>query len=403
MSALKIQLREVLQSLSSEANKIRDPEIKQRYYFLKRVSESQKSVKQTCETLGKSRDYFYDLIERFLKIKTMDCLKSRSRKPINSPKKTARRVERRVRKLRLEDPSHGPERISFYLKRKFNMICPPSTVAAILVRLGMVSRERQKKLTKKHLKRYRRPLPGYLQMDVKYVPYKINGKQYYQFNVVDHCTTWRLTRVFERIDHMSTKLFLAELDYECPFPIFEIQTDNGGEFTDKYRNGNVEPTGNHPMDIWAMVRDIKHRLIPLGQKELNGKVENTHKQDDREFYAKYKFESLQDLQKGINHHCWHWNNLRHTKALGWKTPMEALEAAIVRTLAWMHLLREQAPVARPVESPKKIEKPRKLTQVDRYLQYLDWEERKGYRAILPLSVMSQNFSFITCDQGSESQ
>ncbi len=391
MSALKTQLKEVLQKLSSEANKIRDPEIKQRYYFLKKIAESQKSIKQTCESLGKSRDYFYDLVDRFLDLKTIDCLKPLSRRPIKSPNKTPARVEKRVKKLRLENPSHGPERISFYLKRKFNMVCPPSTVAAILVRLGLVTQENKKKLTKKHLKRYRRPLPGYLQMDVKYVPYKLDGKQYYQFNVVDHCTTWRLTRIYERIDHDTTKEFLAELDNECPFPIFEVQTDNGGEFTDKYRNGNLEPTGNHPMDIWSMVRDIRHRLIPLGQKELNGKVENTHKQDDREFYAKYDFANLKDLQKGIRHHCWNWNHLRHTKALGWKTPMEALEASYVRAAAWMLMLRAEHPT-NPPESPKVNIRPRKLGPVERYLQYLDWEEKKGFRAILPLSAMSQNFS-----------
>ncbi len=387
MSALKIQLRELLQNLCSEANKIRDPEIKQRYYFLKKISESQKPVKQTCESLGKSRDYFYDLVGRFLRLKTIESLKPSSRRPLQSPRRTPRRIERRIRKLRLENPSHGPERISFYLKKKFNMACPPSTVAAILLRIGLISRSLQKKLTKKHLKRYRRPLPGYLQMDVKYVPYKMDGKQYYQFNVVDHCTTWRLTRIYEGLDHETTRTFLNELDNACPFPIFEIQTDNGGEFTDKYRHGNLEPTGNHPMDIWSMVRDIRHRLIPIGQKELNGKVENTHKQDDREFYAKYSFIDLEDLQKGLKHHCWQWNNMRHTKALGWLTPMEALDAAYVRILAWTLFVKGSQP-----KSPKLFVRPRKQSPTKRYLQYLDWEEKKGYRAFFPLSAMSQNFS-----------
>lgn len=36
MSALKIQRRELLQQLSREANRIQDPTIKKRYYFLKK-------------------------------------------------------------------------------------------------------------------------------------------------------------------------------------------------------------------------------------------------------------------------------------------------------------------------------------------------------------------------------
>jgi hypothetical protein len=197
VSALKIQLKELLQKLSHEANKNQDPEIKKRYYFLKRVAESQKSIRRACESLGKSRDYFYDLVKKFFSGRTIESLKPDSRRPHHSHNQTPKRVERRIRKLRLEEPSHGPERISFYLKKKFNMICPPSTVAAILVRMGLISSEYRERLTKKHIKRYRRPLPGYMQMDVKYVPYKMNGRQYYEFNVVDHCTTWRLSRIYE--------------------------------------------------------------------------------------------------------------------------------------------------------------------------------------------------------------
>ena len=113
-----------------------------------------------------------------------------------------------------------------------------------------------------------------MQMDVKYVPYRINGAQYYEFNIVDHCTTWRLIRLYKNIKHESLKLFLEELERECPFTIFEIQTDNGNEFTDKYRNGRLEPSGSHVLDRWCRVKEIVHRLIPIGQKELNGKVEN---------------------------------------------------------------------------------------------------------------------------------
>ena len=81
MSSLIAQLREVLQGLSEEANKIRDPEIKRRYYFLKRICQSQKCVKRSCENLGKSRDYFYDLACRLIESRSLEGLRLRSRKP----------------------------------------------------------------------------------------------------------------------------------------------------------------------------------------------------------------------------------------------------------------------------------------------------------------------------------
>ena len=45
----------------------------------------------------------------------------------------------------------------------------------------------------------------------------------------------------------SLVAFLAELERECPFVIIQIQTDNGVEFTDKYRvNSDGKPTGMAP-------------------------------------------------------------------------------------------------------------------------------------------------------------
>jgi hypothetical protein len=151
-------------------------------------------------------------------------------------------------------------------------------------------------------------------------------KQYYEFNAVDHCTTWRLIRAFRNINHYNIKIFLKELEESCPFPIFEMQTDNGVEFTDKYRGGNLEPSGQHPVDQWCARHTIVHRLIPIGQKELNGKVENTHKQDDREFYAGVPDTSFEKLESRMKSYNYRWNNLRFTKSLGWRTPEQCIAA-----------------------------------------------------------------------------
>jgi hypothetical protein len=275
MSALKLQLRLILPQLSKEANANQDKEIRRHLYLIKAVCSSPKSVKRVCESRGVSTDQFYLWGGRLLRSKKLKSLRSKSRKPKRSPKQTAKRIERKILQLRRDEPSYGPERISFYLQRFFKIICPPTTVYNVLKRLKLISKAYSQKLTKKHHKRYRRPLPGYLQMDVKYVPYRINGQQYYEFNVVDHCTTWRLIRAYKNITHENMVLFLNELDFCCPFPISEIQTDNGNEFTDKYRGGRLSPSGLHTLDLWCKARGIVHRLIPIGQKELNGKVENT--------------------------------------------------------------------------------------------------------------------------------
>jgi transposase InsO family protein len=410
MSALKDQLRLILPELSKESNANQQPEIKRHLYLIKAVCASTKSVKQVCESRGVSTDQFYHWGTLLKKFKNLECLKSKSKKPTRSPNQTSKHIERKILVLRKAEPSHGAERISFDLKRLFKIICAPMTVYNVLKRLKLISADYHKKLTKKHHRRYRRPFAGYMQMDIKYVPYRINGKQFYEFNIVDHCTTWRYIRIYQNITHANIKLFLKGIEENCPFPIEEIQTDNGQEFTDKYRHGLVAPSGQHVLDQWCKERNIVHRLIPIGQKELNGKVENTHKQDDREFYAGKPAVSFENLERAMRGYNGRWNEIRATKSLGWKTPNQCVEASVVRAMVYLKLMVEKYPhgqqpiyrydqngnaimtVPKDVTVPSRKIKIKKPTAVDRYMQWHDNDQKKTYKAFLPaLPVMSQIF------------
>ena len=110
MSKLKKQLSVILPTLAQEANKNRDPEVKFRLYALKAIAESKKDVKKACEARGVSTDFFYEWGWRLVRGKTLESLESQSRKPKRSPNQVAKRVEKRIRKLRVAEPSHGPER-----------------------------------------------------------------------------------------------------------------------------------------------------------------------------------------------------------------------------------------------------------------------------------------------------
>jgi len=393
MSALRKQLVKIIRDLSEEANKNHDREIKERYYFLRAVARSKQCVTRACAKAGQSTDSFNLWGKRLIKQKRLLALKCRSRKPKRSPTRVTMKVERKILALRKAEPSHGAERISFDLKKIYRISVRPDRVYRVLKRNNLISKARTKRLTKKHIKRYRQPLPGYLQMDVKYATYKINGQQYYQFNIVDHCTTWRLTRVYRHLNHYNLMTFLKILEARCPFPIIQIQTDNGMEFTDKYR-GNVEPTGKHPLDRWCDARDIEHRLIPVGQKELNGKVENTHKQDDREFYARSNYRNFEQLARAMRGYNGRWNELRATKALGWNTPDQAVENAYVRAIAWLLHLQSAKSVVEQSKSVAPKIKIKRLSSVDRYLQWLEWDDqnKKTAKCLVLLPQMSNSYS-----------
>lgn len=398
MSQLRNQLRKLLPRFAQEANKIKDTEARSRWMRLRKITESTKSLAQACRFYGMSEDSYSKWGRRLLKCPKAQSLESKSRKPHRSPNKTKPRIEKVALKIRRVEPYLGPERISNDAKKIHGLDVPPSTVFAILRRAKVVGKKIAAKLTKRHLRRYRRPLPGYLQMDFKYVPYLINGKQYYQLSCVDHHSTWRLIRCYLYKNIPCLQMFLEELEELCPFPIIEIQTDNDTAFTDKFNSG-FGVSGDHFLDKWCKKRNIHHRLIPVSVKELNGKVENTHKQDDREFFAVNDFKSFESIEFGTRSYNERWNNTRATKALGFRTPNEVVQESYVRALA-MHLIwdvksfndLQPSAVGWPAAQPKK-NRTRKQTAIEKYLKYLEWADKKKLPAFLIYPLMSQNFSF----------
>jgi transposase InsO family protein len=275
---------------------------------------------------------------------------------------------------------------------KFKKLPSVSTVYQVLLRNKLIKDEYKKALTKKHMKRYTRPFPGWLQMDFKYVPYLVNGEKLYQLSCIDHHSSWRLIRIYKNKDLIAVTEFLEELRLVCPFRIIEIQTDNDTAFTDKYRIGTDGfPTGQHPLDLWCGKYGIYHRLIPIGVKELNGKVENSHKWDDREFFSQVSPKNMEELKAFAIRYNHRWNEKRKTKKLKWRTPSQV----IYQTLFMLHfikiLLTEALNPAPELEKRGKMasstEKIKKPDYFDRYMQYVEWDGRRSIE-----SPMSPSYS-----------
>lgn len=407
MSHLKKQLNKLLPRFSEEANKIKHPEARSRWMKIKKITESPKSLAQACRFFGMSEDAYNKWGRRVLKRPKAETLLSRSRKPYRSPNKSKPRIEKTVLKIRRVEPYLGPDRISDTAEKLFDLEIPPSTIFNILKRAKVVGKKIAERLTKKHLRRYRRPLPGYLQMDFKYVPYLIEGKQFYQLSCVDHHSSWRFIRCYRQKSTFCVMKFLEELKSNISFPIIEIQTDNDTAFTDKF-SSQMGVTDTHLVDVWCKSNDIIHRLIPVGVKELNGKVENTHKQDDREFFAMNVFKTFESIELSTKGYNDRWNNQRTTKVLGFKTPNQVIEDAYIKVLALCQFIKSDQnkgtyafnesgdaylAIPKPKKSVQKKIRTRKMTTVDKYLAYLEWGAKKKFPALyFTCPTMSQNFS-----------
>lgn len=95
----------------------------------------------------------------------------------------------------------------------------------------------------------------------------------------------------------SSYQFLLSLIANAPFPIREIQTDNGTEFTNALL---VTRTKHKTMFEGALEKlGIKYHRIREATPRHNGKVERQNRQDEERFYKNMKMFSLEDGRKQL--------------------------------------------------------------------------------------------------------
>lgn len=195
-------------------------------------------------------------------------------------------------------------------------------------RLGLVGEAKEKKPSRKHDRRYPELLiPGErVQIDVKEVPYhclkgavKRDGKHLYQWTAIDECTRYRFVYGFEEHTPENSVKFLKLLQEAFPFKIQVIQTDNGTEFTYKY----ISEDTLCPFDTALQAAGIVHKLVPPRTPWHNGKVERSHRNDQRYFYDWERFGSVDELNKKLCEHLC-WSNRKTMRTLGRKSPLAML-------------------------------------------------------------------------------
>lgn len=163
-----------------------------------------------------------------------------------------------------------------------------------------------------------------VQIDVKFVPsYCIsNGQKYYQYTAIDECTRIVFREMYEEHSTYSSKDFLMKLIQAFPFPIREIQTDNGREFTNAYLTNKIDQLSLFEHALADM--DIKYHRIRVATPRHNGKVERQHRTDEKRFYKKMKMYNLEDGRKQLAIYNKKSNSIPKI-CLNFKSPNEVLE------------------------------------------------------------------------------
>jgi len=258
---------------------------------------------------------------------TWQSLKERSHRPHRSPRRHTEDEEKLLRAIFVSvyqrygyDGVYAEAKARGYRRSLSGMIYA-------LHRMGL-GREQKKKPPRKHQRRYpEEEQPGAkAQMDVKEVPYcclkgeaKRNQRHMYQWTMIDECTRMRFVYGFEEHTPENTVKFLKMAQAYFPFSIRKIQTDNGTEFTYKF----ISETTPCPTDQYLQQQNIEHILIPPRTPWHNGKVERSHRNDQRYFYDWEKFGSVEELNEKLEGYL-AWSNQKPMRVLGGLSPAEFL-------------------------------------------------------------------------------
>ena len=242
---------------------------------------------------------------------TWQSLLERSHRPNSHPKRHTAKEEKQIKNsFRKCYARYGWDGVySDLLRKKYTRSFSGMVYAA--KRMGLTE---QKKPPKKSREQRRYPEllePGEkVQIDVKEVPYNClrgktlrDGKHLYQWTAIDECTRMRFVYGFEEHTPENTVRFLAMVIKAFPFKIKTIQTDNGTEFTYKF----ISDERISPFDKVLNKLGIKHKLIPPRTPWHNGKVERSHRNDQRYFYDWETFRSVEELNEKLEKHLI-WSN-----------------------------------------------------------------------------------------------
>lgn len=253
---------------------------------------------------------------------TIDSLEDRSHRPHKIPRAHSEQELKLIR--RLAKKHNWKDLILVYqeLIERYNYDKSYGSLKRVISKM---KKEKLKKKTKKKCKSYKRAdyVGQKVQIDVKYVPSYcvVNGQKYYEYIAVDECSRWAYRQMYDEHSTYSSYQFLIALIKAAPFPIREIQTDNGSEFTNALRAKNAKET----MFEKALKKlEIKYHRIRVATPQHNGKVERQNRQDEERFYSKMKMYSLDDGRKQLAVYQKKSNNYIKT-CLNMRSPNQVVE------------------------------------------------------------------------------
>ena len=172
-----------------------------------------------------------------------------------------------------------------------------------------------------------------VQIDVKVVPRRCIADprlKLYQYTAIDEYSRYRVLGAYEEQSAFSSADFLNKvvkhfarkgIAVEC------VQTDNGFAFTNRFSHSqrDLAPPLRQRPDSWAYGTKLIRPYTP----RHNGKVERSHREDQKRFYDTHRFYSFADFGgQEASHQS--LSNSRPMRPLHWAAPRDVLSSFTVQ-------------------------------------------------------------------------
>jgi len=256
-------------------------------------------VSRASRKYNKSRSYIYFWKQRW--DGSVASLACQSRRPHSHPNQHTEAELKLIRDMRRRNPTLGMIELWHRLRQRGYTRCPES-LFRVMRKMGMR-----------------------VQVDVKVVPRACIADpelRLFQYTAIDEFTRLRFLAAYPEQSTYSSADFLRKLrawyarrgiQVEC------VQTDNGFEFTNRFSGSKRNlPT---LFEKTAAELNIRHKLIRPYTPRHNGKVERSHREDQKRFYSCCSFYSLNDFAKQLAVHNRRSNNLP-MRPLRWMSPAQ---------------------------------------------------------------------------------
>jgi len=208
-----------------------------------------------------------------------------------------------------------------------NPLSNRSAVYRVFKKEGINKKPEEEREKAKKFKEYE---PGYLHIDVTYLP-KINGVKYYLFVAIDRATRTLYYKVYEAKTAENAEVFMNEcLDF-FPFGITHVLTDNGLEFTNKLIKSKKGEycKKDSKLDEVCKENDIEHRQTKPGTPKTNGMVEKANDTIKQGTIKRNEYADKEQMNNDLIGFLVHYNLYRRhgslRKELNVKTPFDAIE------------------------------------------------------------------------------